>query len=266
MTYHQPGNPVVLNAMEVGTPGSSPIIVLHGLFGSSTNWRSISKALSDDFHVIVADMRNHGESPWSDSMHYADMAADVALLIDRFELESPTIIGHSMGGKAAMALAQLDLAQIDRLVIADIAPVAYGHSHEEYVNAMRDIDLQHISGRRDVDKVLANTIPEPGIRQFLLQNLVRGEEHYSWRINLAAIQNNMQILLDYQFNQVSDTEILFIEGERSNYLSAESKDTIACLFPASRIETIKDAGHWLHAEQPARFIELVKSFLHPSSV
>ena len=266
MTDHQPGNPVVLNTMEMGAPDFPALIVLHGLFGSSTNWRSITKVLANDFHVIAADMRNHGESPWSDKMRYTDMAADVALLIDQLGLERPAVIGHSMGGKAAMAMAQMDLAQIDKLIVADIAPVSYGHSHENYVNAMQQIDLENISSRRDVHKRLANTIPEPGIRQFLLQNLNRRDDGYSWRINLEAIQNNMQALLDYQFDQVCDTETLFIAGEHSNYISAASNQTMARLFPASRIKTIKNAGHWLHAEQPARFVETVKSFLLASSV
>jgi len=265
MTKRQSGNPVVLNTMEVGTPDSPAVVVLHGLFGSSTNWRSITKELANDFHVIAADMRNHGESPWSDTMRYGDMAADVALLIDQFRLERPSIIGHSMGGKSAMALAQMDLAQIDKLIVADIAPIAYGHSHEDYVNAMRDIDLQRVSSRREVDELLANSIPEPGIRQFLLQNLIREKEGYSWRINLEAIQNNMQSLLDYSLDQVSETETLFIAGEHSNYISAESNESIVRLFPDSRIETIENAGHWLHAEQPARFVETVKSFLLASS-
>lgn len=266
MTDHQPGNPVVLNTMEMGAPDSPTLIVLHGLFGSSTNWRSIAKVLANDFHVIAADMRNHGESPWSDTMRYADMAADVALLINQLRLERPAVIGHSMGGKAAMALAQMDLAQIDKLIVADIAPIAYSHSHEDFVHAMLEINLRNVSSRREVDQLLANSIPEPGIRQFLLQNLIRGKDNYSWRINLEAIQNDMQSLLDYPFNQVSETQALFIAGEHSNYISAESKQTIAHLFPESRIETVPNAGHWLHAEQPARFVEKVKSFLLASSV
>lgn len=265
MTLTNPSAPLPLHAVEAGEPGNPPLVVLHGLFGSSTNWRSIIKELAQDFHIIAADQRNHGESPWSDSMQYPQIAADVAQLIEHYNLERPAIIGHSMGGKTAMAMAQLGLAHMDRLVIADIAPVPYSHTHEGFVNAMQAIDLARVSSRNEVESRLSETIPEPGIRQFLLQNLKRGENGYWWRINLTAIQSNMSDLLDYNIDQVSDIETLFIAGGKSNYIEPGMHRAIRHLFPNSQIQTINNAGHWLHAEQPAQFIEIVKAFLIKSS-
>ncbi|MGB5706165.1 MAG: alpha/beta fold hydrolase [Arenicellales bacterium] len=261
MTLTIPSAPLPLHAIEAGEPENPPLVVLHGLFGSSTNWRSIIKELARDFHIIAADLRNHGESPWSDSMQYRQMAADVAQLIDRYNLERPAIIGHSMGGKTAMAMAQLGLTQLDKLVIADIAPVPYSHTHEGFVNAMQAVDLARVKSRNEVESRLKETIQEAGIRQFLLQNLKRGENGYLWRINLTAIQSNMSDLLDYGIDQVSDIEALFIAGEKSNYIEPGMHQAIRHLFPNSQIQTINNTGHWLHAEQPARFIDIVKAFL-----
>lgn len=261
MTNTQIGETVVLNTTETGKRGSPPVIVLHGLFGSSTNWRSISRALSDDYRVIAADMRNHGKSPWSENMGYKEMAGDVALLIDRFKLNNPVIIGHSMGGKTAMALSQLGLSQIRKMIVADIAPIAYHHTHEDYITALQRVRLEGISSRTDVDRQLVEAIPEAGIRQFLLQNLSRGESGYAWQINLQAIHENLKDLLDYQIDQPSNTETLFIAGGNSSYILPESELTIKTLFPYSKIQKIKNAGHWLHAEQPQRFMELVRTFL-----
>ncbi|MGI9317463.1 MAG: alpha/beta fold hydrolase [bacterium] len=265
MTQAHPKDPVVLNTIESGSSNNPPLIVLHGLFGSSTNWRSITKQLAEDFYVIAADMRNHGESPWADTMEYSEMAADVALLIKNRRLERPSVIGHSMGGKAAMAVAQLHLAELDKLVIADIAPVSYSHSHEGFVSAMRSIEFGQINSRSDVDAALSGSIEEPGIRHFLLQNLKRGENGYFWRINLEAIHTNMSALLDYHIDQSTNTSALFIAGELSNYIEPEAHQVIKGMFPNWQVQTIEKAGHWLHAEQPDRFVDIVKDFLNPSS-
>ena len=253
--------PVNLHYNQAGESGRPDLIVLHGLFGSSTNWRTVVRELRTEFRITAVDLRNHGGSPWHADAGYPAMAEDVALLIRKLSLNSPSILGHSMGGKTAMCLVQSGLVSVDRLIVADIAPVSYSHSHLDHVNALSSIDLQHVSSRSDVDRQLATTVSDAGIRQFLLQNLVRDEGSFSWRINLEAIGNNMESLVGYPELPPSDVKTLFIRGERSDYIQDRYYPEIQRLFPDSRVNTINDAGHWLHAEQPERVIELTKYFL-----
>ncbi len=194
-------------------------------------------------------------------MSYVEMAGDVARFIKTHQIQDPVVLGHSMGGKTAMALAQKRLVAIQKLVVADIAPVRYGHSHEEFVTAMQHVDLDQVRSRQDVDRQLGQDIANPQVRQFLLQNLTRDDTGYRWRINLAAIAENMPQLLDYRCKEVSNVETLFIAGSLSHYITNDHHQIIRQLFPSAYIESIEGAGHWLHAEQPARFLELVQHFL-----
>lgn len=254
-------HPVNLNFSSHGESGLPELLVLHGLFGSLTNWRSIIGALQPDFRITAVDLRNHGDSPWHSIMDYAAMAEDVAWLIEQYGIRKPSLLGHSMGGKVAMSVVQLGLTEIDRLIVADIAPVAYQHSHLGYVDAMQEVELADARSRSQVDDQLAGHIPESGIRQFLLQNLVREDDQYSWRINLPAIRSNMPLLLDYPDHPASEVETLFIGGANSSYISDAAYPEIVRQFPASRIETIADAGHWLHAEQPEQVVQHTSRFL-----
>jgi len=253
--------PVELNFDQFGAQDNPDLVVLHGLFGSATNWRSVIRELESDFRITAVDLRNHGNSPWHSDASYTAMADDTAALIKRLALKTPSILGHSMGGKTAMCLAQSGIARVDRLIVADIAPVTYEHSHLGYIDAMQAIDLDRISSRSDVDVQLASDIPESGIRQFLLQNLVRDDGHYRWRINLSAIRKNMSSLLGYPALPVSDVDTLFLRGAKSDYIHAGLHSEIERQFPCSRIETVADAGHWLHAEQPGRVIAATRQFL-----
>ncbi len=194
-------------------------------------------------------------------MTYPEMAADVAGFIKRHNLFRPAIIGHSMGGKTTMALAQNHLAAVSKLVIADIAPVRYDHSHDEFVTAMRNIDFSQVNSRGDVDKQLSQDIANTQVRQFLLQNLEKEDDRYQWRINLDAIAVNMPALLDYRETGVCNAETLFIAGSLSAYISRDYHHRMRQLFPSAYIESIADAGHWLHAEQPEKFVTMVRHFL-----
>nr|XP_061809741.1 protein ABHD11-like [Nerophis lumbriciformis] len=189
------------------------------------------------------------------------MAADVVRLIKIQKISSPAILGHSMGGKTAMTLVQKNLASVSKLIVADIAPVRYTHSHEEFVSAMQCVDFGQVASRGDVDNQLTKDIANSQVRQFLLQNLKRESDGYSWRINLGAIAENMSELLDYRCKEVCNVETLFVAGALSYYITATHHSTIRHLFPSAYIESISNAGHWLHAEQPAQFVELVNSFL-----
>ena len=249
----------------------SPLLLLHGLYGSSANWRRIAKALSDRHRVLSVDLRNHGASPWAPSMSYAEMAGDVAALIDRLGLEGPAVLGHSMGGKVAMTLALSDAGRVGRLIVVDIAPVSYGDRFSSYNEAMRGAAAMGATTRDEIRRALLRTIPEERTVGFLMTNLVRGRDddaRYDWRINLAAIAASMGTIgafpgaldgLRY------DGPVTVIDGERSTYIAREDRPRFVALFPHARFETIADAGHWLHADQPDAFIAAVRRALEPDA-
>jgi len=176
-------------------------------------------------------------------------------------LVMPVVLGHSMGGKTAMTLGQTGIVGISRLIVVDIAPVRYQHSHEEFVDAMKRVDFTQVRSRSSVDSQLANSIANPQVRQFLLQNLVKDEDGYRWRINLKAVEENMSELLGYYNNDECHVDTLFISGSLSHYITPQHHADIRKRFPSAYIETIEQAGHWVHAEQPKKFANLVNSFL-----
>ncbi len=238
-----------------------PLLMLHGLYGSSGNWRRIGKALSDRHRVLSVDLRNHGGSPWAATMSYAEMAADVAALIERLGLdaagEAPAVLGHSMGGKVAMTLALTEPAKVGRLIVVDIAPVVYRDHFSSYNDAMRDVAASGATSREEIKRALLATMPDDRTVGFLMTNLVRHEERYDWRINLAAISRAMpeigafpEALLDRRY----DGPVTVIDGERSDYVSIGDRSRFLALFPHVRFVTIADAGHWLHADRPEAFI------------
>lgn len=248
---------LALNAVVAETPGSDRnLLIAHGLFGSARNWGVISKRLSDVFRVTAVDMRNHGESPWADTQSYADMAADLAETIS-----GPShVVGHSMGGKAAMLLALTDPRHVERLVVADIAPVGYAHSQHFLIEAMRAVDLAAVETRTDADRQLAASIPDPGVRAFLLQSLdVRAGR---WRLNLEILAREMDRIIGFpDVSSSFDGPVLFLSGGESDYVRPEHRDRIRTLFPRARFAKIPGAGHWLHAEKPREFEAAVRTFL-----
>jgi esterase len=240
-----------------------PLLVLHGLLGSSRNWQGIGKQLGRRFAVWTVDLRNHGHSPWSDEMDYPAMAADLARLIREQAGAPAAVLGHSMGGKAAMALALGEPALVERLVVADIAPVTYGHGFLGYIRAMQAADLA-AADRRAVEAALVVAAPEPAIRSFLMQNLERHGEGYRWRPNLAVLAERMSTILafpDEFLGERYDGPCLFLRGERSEYVLPAHEPRIRALFPRAEIATVPGTGHWLHAEAPAAFVEIVGRFL-----
>jgi esterase len=253
---------VPLEHNAFGSEGA-PVLILHGLLGSARNWTTIAKRLGDHARVFALDLRNHGSSSWADASTYDDMAEDVRAFIEERSLEPATLIGHSMGGKVAMRVALLYHDLVDRLVIVDIAPVPYRHSFDDYIDAMRSVDVAGTTRRSDVESELARAIPDPGVRAFLLQNLTRSEAGFEWRVNLDALAMNMEDIIGWPDTGVARFEgpTLFVAGERSDYLLPEHQGEIERLFPNAEIAVIKDAGHWVHAEQPAAFIERIETFL-----
>ena len=251
-------------AHQVYGDEGSPIVVMHGLFGAARNWASIGKRLAERYRVFALDLRNHGSSPWSDEVGYAAMAEDVRAFIESFGLEPAIVIGHSMGGKVAMRLALEYRDLVDRLIVADIAPVAYQHSFDDYFDAMRGIDLGAAKRRADVEQALEPSIPERSIRSFLMQNLVRDEGGFAWRLNLDALAMHMDDLTGWPGDLPGwrfDGPTLFVGGDTSDYLQPGHRRTILKLFPEARFMTLKNAGHWLHFEQPEAFLATVDAFI-----
>jgi pimeloyl-ACP methyl ester carboxylesterase len=233
-----------------------PLLIAHGLFGSARNWGVIAKRLAETRRVVAVDMRNHGDSPWDEVHDYPAMAGDLAEVIDgRWD-----VLGHSMGGKAAMVLALRHPGKVNRLVAADIAPVAYGHTQAHLVAAMERLDLAAIATRGDADRVLAAEVEDAGVRAFLLQSLDVREKR--WRLNLDVLGREMPKILSFpDVEGRFEGPALFLSGANSSYVLPEHRDRIRTLFPAARFAKIPGAGHWLHAEKPREFEAAVAAYL-----
>ncbi len=255
---------VELAFQKIGDEQSPPLIILHGLFGSGRNWNALARKFSEHFCVYTLDMRNHGNSPHSDEMNYQIMAQDVASFMDKENLKSASIVAHSMGGKAAMWLALTQPERIDKLVLVDIAPVHYDHSFSEILKGLNSIPLELISSRKEADDYLSKNLSDVGLRQFLLQNLTIKNGQSTWRVNLVVIEQAIEDILAFpatdQVTPFTKTS-LFIGGGQSDYILPEHMHIIEELFPQAKVETIFNAGHWLHAEQPVKFVELASRFL-----
>ncbi|TCZ58567.1 alpha/beta fold hydrolase [Roseicella aquatilis] len=249
-----------LNAVELG--GGAPLVLLHGLFGSAGNWGAIQKRLAATHRVIALDLRNHGASGRAAAMDYPAMADDVAETLRALGAAPAAVLGHSMGGKVAMALALAQPALVERLVVADIAPVTYPPALRGYVAAMRAVPLPAGLTRREADAALAGSVPEPGIRAFLLQNLRFGEGAPQWRLALEEIAAAMPVIEGFpDLAGRYDGPVLVLGGERSSYVRPEHHDHIRSLFPAAEFATVPGSGHWVHAENPPGFLALVEPFL-----
>ena len=249
----------MLNTVITGNATDhAPLLIAHGLFGSARNWGVIARRLSETRQVITVDMRNHGDSPWFDSHGYRDLAADLAEVIDSHGGHAD-VVGHSMGGKAAMMLALRHPGMVDRLLVADIAPTAYGHSQTHLIDAMRAIDLDAVSKRSDADAQLAQFVTEAPVRAFLLQSLDINEKR--WRLNLDALQAEMADIVGWpEIDAETDAPTLFLAGADSDYVSTDSRAYTRQLFPTARFAKIPGAGHWLHAEKPREFVAALRAF------
>ncbi len=248
---------------EIGS--GPPLVLLHGLYGSSSNWRRIAKALSPERLVISANLRNHGGSPWTATMSYEEMAGDVAALIERLGLDRPAVLGHSMGGKVAMTLALTEPSRVFRLIVVDIAPVSYGDRFSSYTAAMRGIDAVNASSRDEIRRTLLQTIPDDRVVGFLMTNLVRQGERYDWRINLAGLAASMGEISAFPAalaGRLYDGPVTVIDSDRSEYIAPQDRPRFTTLFPHARFETVADAGHWLHADQPEAFVAAVRRALN----
>jgi esterase len=253
---HLPG--VKLATQVHGAARDRPtLLIAHGLFGSARNWGAVARDLSAAREVIAADMRNHGNSPWAGSHDYPSLAQDLAGVIGDGRWD---VLGHSMGGKAAMVLALDHPDKVRRLVVADIAPVRYGHSQAHLVDAMQALDLSRIASRSDADRALSETVEDAGVRAFLLQSL--DVPNRAWRLNLPVLGREMPKILSFpEIAGRFDGPALFLTGSQSEYVLPEHHERILTLFPNARFATVEGAGHWLHAEKPRDFKAAVAEFL-----
>lgn len=249
-----------LNSVVSGS--GRPLLILHGLFGSSGNWQSIARRLARSFSVHALDLRNHGSSPWFTDMSYPSMAADVLEYMRHRGIEKALIVGHSMGGKVAMEMALSAPEQVEGLLVLDIAPSAYDRAHDHILDGMLAVDVPSLQTRDEADGQLAAFIPEPRVRQFLLTNLRRqGGGGYEWRLNLEAIAATYDNLLaDVAKGRVSQAPALFLRGDRSDHIGPTEERAIMEAFPRAKIETVPDAGHWLGADAPEAVVGAAERF------
>lgn len=245
------------------TPSDAPpLVIAHGLYGSGRNWGVIARRLADIRDVIVVDMRNHGNSPWADSQSYPEMAADLAKVIAG--LGGPVdLLGHSMGGKTSMQLALTEGHLLRRLVVADIAPVAYSHDQSRHAQAMRALDLAGVTTRGEADRRFSDLVEDPGLRAFFLQSLdLKAEGGPRWRLNLDMLEAEMDKIVGWPGTPgVFDKPVLFLTGAESHYVLPEHRDAIRAQFPKARFAKLPGAGHWLHADRPREFEAAVRVFL-----
>jgi len=240
-----------------------PVVLMHGLFGMARNLGAVQRALAPRFRVLALELRNHGASPHGADMRYDTMAEDVRETLAAHDALGAAVIGHSMGGKTAMRLALRHPSAVGRLCVADIAPVVYPPRNGPIVAALRAIPLTPNLTRAQADQALAENVDDPALRAFLLQNLAVGATP-SWRIGLDHIADALRDLegWDDDAGLSYPGPTLFVAGAQSDFILPEYRGTIRALFPSARFVTVKNAGHWLHADNPAGFLAVVEAFLH----
>ena len=254
----------------------SPLLILHGLYGSSDNWYSIGKEIAKQHEVFLLDMRNHGKSAHSKDHDYSYMQADILEFLHTHQIKKASIIGHSMGGKTAMLFALLHPEFINKLIIVDIAPKSYTSlqnyqlhalEHLNIMQAFLSVDISTLKSRNEIDSEFAKYVPDSSTRMFLLKNVARTNEGFSWILNVAILSKSLPNILEGINTKAGITKgnecfpTLFIKGEKSDYILDSDLHSIKQLFPKAELTTIFDAGHWVHSEQPILFLKAVNYFL-----
>ena len=239
-----------------------PLLIVHGLYGSGRNWGVIARRLAEARDVVAVDMRNHGASPRHASHNYPELAADLAQVIEGIGGQAD-VLGHSMGGKASMVLALTRPELVRKLVVADIAPVAYDHDQSRHIHAMRALDLTDLTSRAEADRRLSALIDDPALRAFFLQSLDLKAQPPHWRLNLDVLEAEMANIVGWpEVSGRFDGPTLFLTGSLSHYVKPDYRPAILALFPKARFAKLTGAGHWLHADRPREFEEAVRVFLN----
>ena len=253
---------MVLHSQIIGT--GTPFVILHGFLGMSDNWKSLGKKFATQgYQMHLIDQRNHGRSFHDSVFTYQAMAEDLLLYCEHHKLDQVVLLGHSMGGKTAMEFAVTNPERVTKLIIADIAPRHYDEHHQYILNGLGVLDFSIINSRAKADTVLANYIKEPGVRLFLLKNLYWIEKkQLALRVNLPVVTKEVaQVGKALDINAVFDKKTLFVRGDNSGYITSLDEISIQKQFSKSQIKTILGAGHWLHAENPEQFHQIVVDFL-----
>ena len=249
------------------TGSGRPLVLIHGLFGSSTNLRGVARIFSDRYQVFNLDLPNHGRSPHTSSMTYQDMSAALSAFATDAGIENAVWLGHSMGGKALMDLMLRVPESRDLAVVVDIAPVSYDHSYQEYVQAMLELDPAALTSRGTADKLLRRVVTDKATRLFLLQNLIPAERGYRWRINLPVLQQHLPDIKGFPDHRSTfKGPALFVAGQNSNYITDTHRPRIRELFPQAKFAEVAAAGHWVHADQPQALVDVVYAFVESSDV
>lgn len=238
------------------------LVILHGLFGSLDNWQTLANDWSEKYQVVLADARNHGKSFHSDTFTYQAMAEDVIRLLDHLNIDSAHFIGHSMGGKTLMHLSQIAPERINKMIVADIGPKAYPPHHDTILEAFESVDLDSISSRGEAAKAVEKVISDKGVALFLLKNLYWKEKgRLAWKINLPVLKREISRVVDAVPKKEVNLPCLFIRGNNSNYILNDDWPDIKEQFTKAHLVSLKNAGHWLHAEQPDAFYNTVNAYL-----
>jgi len=262
---------MLLNHKKIGS--GHALIIIHGLYGSSDNWLSIAKSLSENFEVFIIDQRNHGNSPHGNSHSYEDMKEDLNDFMLQQNISKAIIIGHSMGGKTAMAFAQDYKNKITSMIIVDIAPKDYNLSetlstkelsHRFIIDSIKNLNLLEFKSRTEIDLALSSKISDFKIRQFILKNLKRNSnKEFCWKLNIETISKYLpSIMGNIDFKRpINNFPILFIKGENSNYICEDDMLAIRSFFPYAELSTISNSGHWIHAEQSSALVKTINYFI-----
>ncbi|RLD68682.1 MAG: alpha/beta hydrolase [Bacteroidetes bacterium] len=257
----------------------TPIVIVHGLYGSSDNWVTIGRRLAENFEVFIIDQRNHGRSPHSKLHNYDLMVDDLYNFLEKQDIKKAVLVGHSMGGKTVMQFAYQYSEKVSALIVLDIVPKSYVQiakkneseiSHYGILKAMKDVNFSIINNRKDVDRELEKVIKNIRIRQFLLKNIHRDKDNsLSWGLNVEALYNGLDEILNgmdtglyHTGDAITGFPVLFIRGANSKYILDGDIERIETIFPYAELKTIDNAGHWLHAEQPQKLVSLIEDFLN----
>lgn len=240
-----------------------PLIILHGLLGSSDNWHSLGRHFGENFSVYLVDQRNHGQSPHSDEINYKLMTEDLEVFMRENNIPKANLIGHSMGGKTVMNFAVKNPTMVEKLIVVDIVPKYYVVRHDRLIEGMKAIPLDEITSRSEAEVILSGYEPDPAVRQFLLKNLARDDEgKFKWRPNLHAIDEHLdEIGQGMVYSGSFNGQSLFVNGSRSNYFADGDQELIKKIFPQAKFVSL-NTGHWVQAEKPQEFAETVLQFLN----
>lgn len=249
-----------LNYKKIGNSGST-IIILHGLLGALDNWQTIAKQLATNHQVYIIDQRNHGRSPHTNEMSYELLSQDLLEFMQQHTIPKASIIGHSMGGKVAMLFALQHPKMVEKLIVVDIAPTLYDGGHENILFAMAEAPLKSTTDRNEIDKFLQPRIHDFGTRQFILKNLSRDDNgKLEWKSNVETLINNYRALMEFPtVNKQFLAPVYFIKGEKSNYINQDNFEALDVYFPNNKIIEIKNASHWVHADNPVDFYKSIQT-------